>query len=31
MPTFGGISSRLTIVLQFDILVQKYHYEEKDP
>jgi hypothetical protein len=25
-----GISSRLVIILQFDILVQNYHYVEKD-
>jgi hypothetical protein len=31
LKLFGGINPRLTMVLQLGILIQKYHYVEKDP
>jgi hypothetical protein len=31
LELFGGINFGLVTILRFDILVQKYHYVQKDP
>jgi hypothetical protein len=31
LELFGGISFRLVVILQSNILIQRYHYAKKDP